>query len=914
MKPEKNKRKEKFVSNNIVALLGIAFALISLVGNIIVYKETEKLIPQGYAVHQAYASLTIIGTEPDVNVVFPDMCSVVGELTTINATVTDAQGDATIVNATFWWYKSGLGYNYVGFDVWDGDTNYDTIWNTSSVPDGYFYLARARATDINLLEGEDISNGYFFINNIDEEPDWTAFKYPVSTNLTALANASSLGEWTFVDDLRLGNQHGMINFSGQTQTVDGLNLSQYINITFARIEMDSSVYECMDKPAYLHFFGVNMSSPRILRGGTDCPGAICTLISNDYTDVVVRVTSWTYYEVTESAVLSIWDVTDKDVYNGNQSRHKRELTQFYANLTAGGIPVNDSYISCWIQFNTSTIDEYDEMEFKVSNLYEHQRQFNRPGIYQWNVTCNSTLSQYFYYFANDTVNISNRPPRITSLLPNITMEEDRILHYVDLDDYFVDPDGDRISYNASYVPNIEIEIDNSNFVFITPDENWFGNRSFWITATDEFGMSNQSNTIYITVTDVPEPTSDADTGEGGGGGGGGYTEYEYLERPDCIDKWECSAWSSCQYRWPDIDVDVINENDGIRSRTCTDVNECNYWWKKPNETMYCTYQPTCSDLIKNQEEEKVDCGGQNCPPCPTCDDGIQNQNETSVDCGGPCPTCPSCFDGFQNQEEEGVDCGGPCKTCVTIERPDVMFDWIMAGLMVLMLSVLFFTMYIFVKPYIVRISLNIMALRDKLLKEEIPEKSLLDLEAETIAKLDKLLRKLEKGKLDDVLKEFTDVFREFIKVSLKIKYEFTYEELQEELKKQKMPGLLKIALTNFTGELVQIQYGKRKLTKDLLRDEINKAKEIVHQVVKHLPREEVTKEVKPSVPREHLRKVYKIMVEVNKALAKKDIKTATKSYQHINELYEKLPKNQQKEIHHRIRRLKKALEAAKKNG
>ena len=113
-------------------------------------------------------------------------------------------------------------------------------------------------------------------------------------------------------------------------------------------------------------------------------------------------------------------------------------------------------------------------------------------------------------------------------------------------------------------------------------------------------------------------------------------------------------------------------------------------------------QPTCFDEIQNQGEERVDCGGPNCPPCqPSCDDGVQNQGEqtpvtnayvTAIDCGGEnCEPCSTCDDGIQNSHwvrdpnltiadlsnpdvgqnavgqlyrlvmESGVDCGFPCQ-------------------------------------------------------------------------------------------------------------------------------------------------------------------------------------------------------------------------------------------------------------
>jgi hypothetical protein len=100
------------------------------------------------------------------------------------------------------------------------------------------------------------------------------------------------------------------------------------------------------------------------------------------------------------------------------------------------------------------------------------------------------------------------------------------------------------------------------------------NRTFIITATDEYMLSNVSNIVYLTVVDVPDavqPPSDAgSSGGGGGGGGGGYYDDvdldEYKESPDCSDEWVCSEWSGCSYRWSgNVTADgsvVVNETDG----------------------------------------------------------------------------------------------------------------------------------------------------------------------------------------------------------------------------------------------------------------------------------------------------------------------------------------------------------------
>ena len=71
------------------------------------------------------------------------------------------------------------------------------------------------------------------------------------------------------------------------------------------------------------------------------------------------------------------------------------------------------------------------------------------------------------------------------------------------------------------------------------------------------------------------------------------------------------------------------------------------------------FTESCTDMVQNQMEEGVDCGGPNCDACPTCSDKIMNQDEEDVDCGGSCPdACPTCDDKVKNGDEEDIDCGG----------------------------------------------------------------------------------------------------------------------------------------------------------------------------------------------------------------------------------------------------------------
>lgn len=114
---------------------------------------------------------------------------------------------------------------------------------------------------------------------------------------------------------------------------------------------------------------------------------------------------------------------------------------------------------------------------------------------------------------------------------------------------------------------------------------------------------------------------------------------------------------------------VVPKTEEIPIESCTDniknQGEDNVDCGGPCQPCIISNKPTCYDGIKNQDEKGIDCGGS-CRQCPTCDDEIRNQGEERIDCGGPCEPCvkkESCYDDIKNQDETGVDCGGICAPC-----------------------------------------------------------------------------------------------------------------------------------------------------------------------------------------------------------------------------------------------------------
>ena len=78
-----------------------------------------------------------------------------------------------------------------------------------------------------------------------------------------------------------------------------------------------------------------------------------------------------------------------------------------------------------------------------------------------------------------------------------------------------------------------------------------------------------------------------------------------------------------------------------------------------------TFAESCTDKIKNQDEENIDCGGSSCATCPpeepeeTCTDGMKNQDEDDIDCGGACDVCP-CKNKLTRQQCNGKFKNGKC--------------------------------------------------------------------------------------------------------------------------------------------------------------------------------------------------------------------------------------------------------------
>lgn len=75
---------------------------------------------------------------------------------------------------------------------------------------------------------------------------------------------------------------------------------------------------------------------------------------------------------------------------------------------------------------------------------------------------------------------------------------------INMSDYFVDPDGDSLSFKVEDEPEEVLINFDGEIATLTPEPDWFGNRRIRFIATDSDGVSLKSPRITIEVVDYPE--------------------------------------------------------------------------------------------------------------------------------------------------------------------------------------------------------------------------------------------------------------------------------------------------------------------------------------------------------------------------------------------------------------------------
>ena len=870
------------------------------------------------------------GAVPSPTVTYPDGGEVVNGTVMVTGTATDAEGNWDIRLVEFYAYynpcSGGSTSTFIGNASNTSDTNWNRTWDTTVFSDSSFWRILMRAYD-NTTYGEDYSNGKFTVNNVDQEPEWEEFKNPLSTNLSALNNASQLNDWIAVTDLVLARpDEGMLNWSQQSLNVDNAPLDSGIEISHGVVQLDNCGLEGLDVPAYVHLFNLSIVEPIPTQDGGNCSPPDCDIISYSHTNFtngtfIYRVTdfvspsTFVTYSVRENLTMSAWDQNDSGMPFGGLTAFRNTDVWFFANYTSTGGPLPQSAETlCQIRLNVSgSVGSLTNMTYNSTKiLFEYSTTFSVPSFINWEVFCDSTLVGYYGLNRTGNLTVPNRPPLLLFAHPNVTMFENTLAVGVDLDDYFSDPDGDALTYQPQAVTNINISVNaTTGVVSYRPDTDFTGSRLSYFNATDTYGATTASNVYNITVlSSTPPPPPPPPPPAGGGGAGASIL-------PFCPTNFECTDWSDCRFKLETLsDVAFLAEFTGYETRVCTDLNDCGLDHLKPDEVRGCNYQPTCFDLLLNQDEEGVDCGGP-CPPCPSCLDGIRNQGESGVDCGGPCPACPTCFDGQQNQEEEGVDCGGPCPPCSqrVIPPPEESEEGLSIWLLLLMLLMVLLALavtYRYARPYLQRAAAWLRMRLQRFSEVPVPEPTLLDLERRTLIRLHEIEQHVESADPAQTSAQLARVMREFLRGATGLAYQFTYEEMLGELQARKVGGTTIRILKEHFSKLNRIEFGKTALSRLELGAELQVARTLVRSIVRTLARSELASHdvLQKREAQKQTLSTQKALLELNKAVSDAEeallqgkLPLAKALYNKARSAYLRLPQEQRKQALGRIRAL-----------
>lgn len=139
--------------------------------------------------------------------------------------------------------------------------------------------------------------------------------------------------------------------------------------------------------------------------------------------------------------------------------------------------------------------------------------------------------------SDDTPSEENSAPTFTGKLPVVNMFAGQAVQDVfDLDDYFVDIDGDSLSYTTVVTGAIEAEVHDGT-VTVSAPQNFTGVGSMRFTATDPDGATAESSTTYVAVSEALEHNAEGVTRILGTGSGTG-TVQVIGENNEVLSEWQ----------------------------------------------------------------------------------------------------------------------------------------------------------------------------------------------------------------------------------------------------------------------------------------------------------------------------------------------------------------------------------------
>jgi sporulation protein YlmC with PRC-barrel domain len=203
---------------------------------------------------------------------------------------------------------------------WDSDGNLTFVYNVTDT-NNITNCALTLNNVVNLTNSSVIKG----VNNSFQLNDLEAGKYNWSINCLDVAgniNASGIksfsvilmseflgGDTTNLSNMNISNitnlvidnpLQGKINFSQEIDLSGGADVNRNVNISFNRIEINSSELPQLNKSARLYLYNLTFTTPRILKDGEVCPESICKQESYLNGTLIFNVSSFSVYSAEET--------------------------------------------------------------------------------------------------------------------------------------------------------------------------------------------------------------------------------------------------------------------------------------------------------------------------------------------------------------------------------------------------------------------------------------------------------------------------------------------------------------------------------------------------------------------------------------------------------------------------------------
>ena len=213
--------------------------------------------------------------------------------------------------------------NYTGRDVVK-----QPLYTFSDLPAGNYHLNATTCDVFGRCSSTETRDYYFGPLNITH-PGFSG----ETTNFSNVADISNLpglvlhspvyGKITFLENVNLGSKN--------------VDFSDWVNISYNRIEINSSAFPGLNRSAVLDLYGLNFSELKILVDGEECPPTICKKLSYDYATghLIFNVTHFTTYS-TKQVFLADSEPGNGTVYVNNTVYFNTTNTVYVPQISAGG--------------------------------------------------------------------------------------------------------------------------------------------------------------------------------------------------------------------------------------------------------------------------------------------------------------------------------------------------------------------------------------------------------------------------------------------------------------------------------------------------------------------------------------------------------------------------------------------------